>query len=523
MRKYPTRQNLDDLDIDLSLPEEMDDVSIAKLYQKWSLDPISWCKYFFPHYFKKPTPEFHQDIVRNWLYLPHKIQAYEAPRGFAKTTLAEFLIFHAAMFQNLLFGIFVSKTEESGASRLTDIRHECMYNKTFKLFFGDMVSEKWGEKELILDNKKAGVHCKLMARGLGQQFLGLKYLYQRPQKVVIDDPEDMKIAENPANVDKDERWLTKEVFPALSDDGKTLILTTPVTADCLIERLSRRRDVFFKRYPALTDQGVPLWKEHKDAKALVELQQNLADAGQLYIYFSEYLCNPLSPDRHPFTEDMFKYYIPKDIDLYQQRFHVFFMVDLAIGEKKQNAFSAIVVVAVDETDTWYILDTFQTRSDWADFAQDLYRFRDMYNPLAIGVEEAATQRGFWDVLRLTAEKYGHKPIYPIALRPDKDKDIRARRLLPRFKMGKIRFLRNQVELKKQLILHPDYKYQDLKDCLAYGEVFCYPPGAQAPKEQKMENWRLGRTDSDQEMDEDYLRLKQNKEDFLDDWDGEELD
>jgi len=39
----------------------------------------------------------------------------------------------------------------------------------------------------------------------------------------------------------------------------------------------------------------------------------------------------------------------------------------------------------------------------------------------------------------------------------------------------------------------------------------------------MENWRIGRADSDQEMDEDYLRLMQNKEDFLDDWDGEELD
>jgi len=90
-------------------------------------------------------------------------------------------------------------------------------------------------------------------------------------------------------------------------------------------------------------------------------------------------------------------------------------------------------------------------------------------------------------------------------------------------MGKIRFLPSQVDLKDQLIRHPDCTYQDLKDCLAYGEVFCYPPGAQAPKEQKVENWRLGRAASNDEMDAEAREHLKGQDDGLDDLDSMELD
>jgi len=525
MRKYPRRQqNLDDLDAPrIEIPEELDDVAIRKIYRRWGLDPVAWMRYFFPHYFQKQTPQFHREIARNWHLLPNQVQAYEAPRGFAKTTLCEFLTFHSIIFEEMLFIIFISQTEDLAAERLIDIRHECEHNKTFRYFHGDLVSEKWGEKELILRNEKSGVHCKLLARGLGQQILGQKYLQQRPQLIVIDDPEDIKIAENSKNVDKDERWLIKEVIPALADNGKMIIVTTPVTSDCLIERIKTTPGYYFKRYSAITDEGVPLWPEHKDAKALADLQAQLAATGNLYIYFTEYLCNPLSPDTHPITEEMLSnFYQPKDIDLYQEPFHIFTICDLAIGEKKRNCFSALVVIAVDSSDTWYILDAYQAKEDWYEFAKAVYGFRDKWNPLAIGVEEAATQGGFWDVLRLTGEKHHWRPIYPIGIRPDADKNIRTARLIPRFKTNRIKFLREhpaQIELRKQLLLHPDYKFMDLKDCLAYGEVFCYPPGAMKPAVQAIENWRLGRAASNEEMDQEY---KQEME-KLSEMDGFDLD
>jgi len=517
MRKYPKReQNLDDLDAPrLNLPEELDDETISRLYKKWALDPISWMRYFFPHYFRKQSPEFHREIARNWHVLGHQVQSYEAPRGFAKTTLCEFLAFHAVVFGEVMFIIFISQTEDIAAERLVDIRHECEHNKTFRFFHGDLVSEKWGEKELIISNKKSGVHCKLLARGLGQQILGQKYLQERPQLIVVDDPEDIKVAENPKNVDKDERWLLKEVIPALADTGKLIMVTTPVTADCLIERIKKTPGFYFKRYPAITEEGVPLWPEHMDAKALAALQSRLAATGNLYVYFTEYLCNPLSPDKHPFHEEMFGYFAPKDVK--PEDLNIFIICDLAIGEKKRNCFSALTVIGVDSTDTWYLVDAYQTKSDWYEFSKDVYAFRDKWNPLAVGVEEAATQKGFWDVLRLTAEKHHWKPIYPIAVRPDKDKDARMMRLLPRFKTNRVKFLRDhpvELELRKQLLWFPDYRERDLGDTLAYGEVFCYPPGATGPgQDQQVENWRLGRAASDKEMDEECRQEKEKLSDM----------
>lgn len=517
MRKYATRQNLDDLDIGLELPEELDDESIARLYTKWGLNPVEWMRYFFPHYFTKKSPPFHYEIASNWLYLPNRLQVYEAPRGFAKTTLLEFLCLHSVIFEGTQFIIFVSQTEELAADRLVDLRHECENNKLFRLFFGDMVSEKWGEKELIIRNDK-NIHCKLLARGLGQQVLGSKYLDKRPQKIVIDDPEDIKIAENPNNVDKNERWLVKEVEPSLADDGKVFMISTPVTANCLIERQKNRSEVFFQRYSADCDTGIPLWPEHRDMLSLHKLQKQLSDSGHLYIYYTEYLCNPLSPDEHPFTEAMMPDYNPDEIHFDKDPFNTFMLCDLAIGKEKTHAFSAAIVISVSQDDVWYIRHTYQVRADWYEFAKDCYDIRNTWKPMAVGVEKAATQKGFWDVLKLTAEKHHEIPIYPIALSPDKDKTTRAARLIPRMKMKRIRFQKDQIELKRQLILHPDTKFKDLIDCLAYGEVFCYPPGASKPKEQKMENWRLGRAASDEEMDKEY-RDSQGKE-----WDiSEELE
>ena len=517
---FPKTQNLDDLDIDLSLPEELDEESLANLYVKWATDPSSWMKYFFPHYFTKKSPEFHREIIRNFQYLPNTIQAYEAPRGSAKSTLSEFLTFHSAVFNQLRFIMFISKTEEIAADRINTIKFESDNNKLFKLFFHDCRgSEKWGEIEIILRNDRLNIHCKILSRGLGQQVLGIKYLYQRPQLIVVDDPEDIKIAENPSNVDKDERWFSKEVIPALADNGKVFIISTPVTADCLIQRVSRYPNVLFKRFGALTPQGVALWPEWKDAKALAELKSYYAAIGQLYVYYNEYLCEPLDPDRHPFKESLFEFYdLPKkELDEWLSKLNIFILVDLAIGEERKDCFSALQVVGVDSTDTWHLLDEYQVKEDWYEFAKDLYGYRDKWKPLAVGVEAMATQKGFWSVLQLTAEKHGWKPIYATPLKADKDKDTRILRLLPRHKVKKIKYLRNHTKTKEQLILFPDYRFRDLADALAYGEIFCYAPGTTKPDDPILkDSWRYKRGSTDQERKDEERDTTDNMELDLDD-------
>jgi hypothetical protein len=74
-----------------------------------------------------------------------------------------------------------------------------------------------------------------------------------------------------------------------------------------------------------------------------------------------------------------------------------------------------------------------------------------------------------------------------------------------------------MELKKQLILHPDYKFMDLKDCLSYGEVFCYPPGANRPKELQIESWRMKRAATDEELDQECKEMQKGLRDMDDDW------
>ncbi len=488
------------------------------LYIKWGLEPISWGHYFFPHYFSMKSPPFHYEIADNFYSIPKEVQAYEAARGFGKTTLGEFLCFHAAVFRGYMFIMYISLTESIASDRIVDIRNECDSNDNFRAFFGELKTGKWGEKDILLQNDKRKIRCRILARGLGQQILGIKYLFQRPQLIIIDDPEDIGIAENPDNVDKDERWFTKEVIPALAPGGKIIMISTPVTSDCLIERVSNYPHVFFKRYGAENKKGELLWPEHKDRKALAELKAKLAAIGQLYVYYTEYLCNPLPPDKHPFKEDMFEYFKITDVDT--KKLNIFIIIDLAIGEKKRNAYSALLVIGVDQNDIWYVLAEYQVKTDSYNFAKDCYGYRNTWDPLDVGVEEAALQKIFWSVLRLTAEKHGWKQIYPIGILADVDKDIATRRLIPRFRIKKIKFLRDQIKTKDQLILFPDTRFRDLIDCLAMGERFCYPKGASAPKKEKRESWRDMKAATDEEMLQEQLDDEERKLSIADSWDFE---
>lgn len=196
---------------------------------------------------------------------------------------------------------------------------------------------------------------------------------------------------------------------------------------------------------------------------------------------------------------MFESFDLKDILDILKRMHIFITVDLAVGEKKRHAYSACLVIAVDETDTWWVLEEFQVKEESYEFAKAVYGFRDKWKPLDVGVENAALQKMFWTVLNLTAEKHGFKPIYALPISATEDKDIATRGLLPRFRVKRIKFLRSLQKTKEQLILFPDYKFRDLIDCLAMGERFCYPPGSSKPKKVRHESWRGMKADTDREI------------------------
>ena len=529
MRRYQTSKGLNDIGI--SIPEELDANAINTLYIKWATDPLNWMHYFFPHHFSDKSPGFHREIIDDFRFLKKTFISREAPRGSAKSTLGEFLSFHCAVFSGVLFVIFISKTEEIASKRIITIRHECEHNKRFKAFFGDLRTEKWGEKEFILYNEKTGIHCCFLARGLGQQILGIKYLYQRPNLIVIDDPEDDEIVQNVKNVDKNERWLTKEVEPALTKRGfrKLFFIGTPVGSDCLIERTKKFPRYDFKNYSIRTKQGLPLWNEYMNRQEIVDLEEEYAATGNLSVFYTEYLCDPLSPDTHPIREEQIKelyYDLPpkNEFKEWLKGLNIFFLVDLAVGELKRNAFSALQVVGVDVLDCWWQLEEFQIKEEWTEFAKDLYGFRDKWHPLEILVEEAGQQKGFWSVLRLVAEKFGYMPIHAIPVRPDKDKRTRIERLLPRIKYKTMRLLRTgSRRTVEQLIKFPETPHRDLIDCLGYGEGHIYGPGMSHDTTAKLPSWKQRKSPTDEEMDEEYQERMEKEIEAAESWELDEME
>ena len=206
---------------------------------------------YFPHYFSRPSPEFHKELDAIWQQgvlkgqypiTPAKIKEISrmngtkrvaaAPRGHAKSTTLTFKgTMHAIVYGYKHYPIIISDSSEQAEGFLDNIRVEFEENEFLKEDFGDLTGKVWRSNVLI-----TSTNIKVEAIGSGKKIRGRKHRNWRPDLLVLDDIENDENVRTPEQRSKLENWFLKAVSKAGDDYTDIVYIGTLLHYDSLLAK-----------------------------------------------------------------------------------------------------------------------------------------------------------------------------------------------------------------------------------------------------------------------------------------------
>lgn len=454
---------------------------LKKIFEK---DLELFGKFFFPHHLSLDTPRFHQELYDILEKNPRRL-AIAAPRGHAKSTIFDlvyltWLIVH----KKTRFTLLISDTYSQSNLFLETLKAEFESNERLRAFYGDLVTEKWSEDEIVLAPKtpkfkkktgsdQGGVMVK--ALGANMKVRGLKYRNFRPDMVVVDDLENDEMVESRERRDKLSRWFNGALIPSLAPEGRIVIIGTILHYDSLLNNLldEKRYPGWEKKLYRAINNGQALWPEHLNLSQLESIKQNYLREGQGFLFYQEYMNDPVSDEFRKFKFEKLKYFDPKEQE--GKTMNVYLTIDRAYAMDKTADYTAFVVVGVDNDNRWYVLHAERVRISEKDLIDKIFDLKSFYSPIKVGIE----QKSYLYTLKPTLDSEMQRRNQFFVIQELKDlgrsKALRIEALLPRYEAGAIFLKKGQDELVDELTTFPKGTHDDLIDALAYTTTLATAP------------------------------------------------
>lgn len=196
---------------------------------------------YFPHYFSRPSPEFHRDLDAIWQdgvlkgtapTTPAKVKQISrmagcrrvvaAPRGHAKSTSLTFKgTIHAIVYGYKHYPIIISDSSDQAEGFLDNIRVEFEENGAIREDFGDLTGKIWRNNVLV-----TSTNIKVEAIGSGKKIRGRKHRNWRPDLLILDDIENDENVRTPEQRAKLDSWFKRQ-FPRQAMIIRTLCTSVP--------------------------------------------------------------------------------------------------------------------------------------------------------------------------------------------------------------------------------------------------------------------------------------------------------
>lgn len=420
-----------------------------------------------------PAP-FHaswSDVLLNG----HNNVAFEAFRESAKTQIViRANLLHALTFPQAKrsYLVIICATQTTASKKLQEVSREFLASPDMCLLASDIKDNSGLALEVHYVN---GQKIRIEAYGKGAAVRGLSWGAKRPDLVIIDDPQDEEDARSETVTVNDWDWFLSDVF-FLGKDSRIFLIGNNLGERCIIEQVINGADKLnFKgqRIPILTPDGLSAWPE-KFSTAEIEAERDAwAALGKTDIWYRNKMCQCISPDSQKFKREYFRYY--DQIDL--RTLNVYTTVDLAISQKVNADYSAIVTVGVNSAGHWFVLDVEYGRYDPSTTIDAIFSAVQKWHPLSVGIEVVAYQAALQHFLEKEMPRRG--TFFRITpLKAEKKKEIRIDNIQPRFAVGTVWFKNGAHWLEKiegELLAYPHGAHDDVIDALAYVEQLAISP------------------------------------------------
>lgn len=487
-----------------------------------ALDLEYFGKAYFPHYFSRPTPEFHRELDKIWMNgvlksflpttkeivkkisrLPGCKRAIAAPRGHAKSTNLTFKdTIHAVVYEYKHYILIISDSSEQAESFLENIRTEFEENEALLEDFGNLQGKVW-RSDVVLTS----TDIKIDAIGSGKKVRGRKHRNWRPDLIVLDDIENDENVRTLEQRKKLESWYFKAVSKAGDDYTDIVYVGTLLHYDSLLAKILKNPGYKTVKYKAVLSFSINkgLWdkwesiyidlgndEREKDAieyfnthkvemlegtQVLWEDKLSYYDLMVMKVtegeasFNSEEQNEPINPEDCLFNEEWLDYYNEAAIDFSDKVFKFFGFVDPSLGKSKKSDYSAIVTIAKDTKSGYmYVLDADIERRHPDKIISDVLAkevwLRKTYKSgyTKIGAE---TNQFQWFLKEELAKASAKASLYlPIQEVPQtSDKTMRIQTLQPDIKNKYIKFNPRHKLLLEQLKYFPMSDHDDGPDAL----------------------------------------------------------
>lgn len=422
---------------------------------------------YFPEHFPSLHPTLHTDILALFCDKNERLKDSSVPRGHSKSTLVSFLLaMYRICFQKKKFIVIVSDSEDKAKDFAIRLRDELEHNKELINDFSldGFKTTDWSKTDFVT---KTGI--RVVAKGSNQSLRGLIHLDTRPDSIILDDIE----TNETAGTDSILNFILTDVIPSANRRGDYDIcyVGTIIKDMSCLHRMAINPQWASVKWECIDDDGemiAPMLlpkEEYENAKKMYQ------ELGKMSIFYAENHNNPLVAD----DEATFKQTFFKHVEKEPNGCNYYIAYDPALPPSGRTKIkkvdrSAIIVLATDSNQNWYVVKVFANRDTPAKNRELIYNLCRKYNPKTIWMETIAAQRGMYLEIRDNKPKDINLPLREIASHSG-SKEARIEQLQPFYETGRIFHINKTdkeiVELERELLLFGRTPHDDRSDCLSF--------------------------------------------------------
>lgn len=451
-------------------------------------------------YVKLETPEFHKEILAIASDMDVRRAAFGAPRGHAKSTTVDFTYsLWSTCYIKHNFGVIISDTVTQSIEFVNALKDEFENNVILAWLFGtvnveQVVSEsdedewedEWEEEAqsqdtIVVQSLKGAdwrdgdfvtsTGVRWVAKGAGMKIRGLRWHEHRPDLMIFDDLENDERVATAEQRKKLKNWFNKAALPALSRDGRAIIVGTILHHDSLLANILANKDMYAswktKLYKAImqdeNERDYALWEEHIPLEDLLRMRDDPTFTGYIgsLSFAQEYQNQPFDPDDAIVQPEWIQWVEKgKEPDAPHTVASVI-AVDPAASEKTTADPTGKIYAKLGVDGNLYVCAVGNKRMSPSKAAKEIKDWYTVFEPNRIGMEKGVLGLVFKDML-------AGLPV--IGMDPDTDKVRRLLAVSRFFEAGRIfivKGIKNGQALYDQLVEFPSGSHDDMVDALVY--------------------------------------------------------
>ena len=235
-------------------------------------DPQKWKQYYFPKYFKYPSPDFHikasKRLLKNFALLKHWYETRHWARGLSKSTTLMFDILFLVLTGKLKNIILTSSTYDAAEGFLTKYMVQLDSNQRLINDYGKQ--ELPGSWTMGHFTTRGG--AMFMALGAGQSPRGKGNEEIRVDCIIVDDFDTDEECRNADIINKKWDWFEKALFFTVDTAEPYLViwLGNIIAEDCCVVRAGAIAD-HCETINIRDEHGKSVWPE-KNSESDIDYQ-----------------------------------------------------------------------------------------------------------------------------------------------------------------------------------------------------------------------------------------------------------